>query len=202
MIMTARQKVLAYLRKNQPVSADQIGRALNMSSANARHHLSVLSSDGRCSVVGKQPVERRGRPLKLYGLSENLQGNNLALLSGSVLDQWLQGIPAASRDDAIRKLAGHLIPEMGPPSPHTPMAKRLVQIVEKLNGLKYQARWEAGSEGPRVIFGHCPYAAIIQEHPELCKMDGALLELIMGQSAQQMVKIGEKGSRICVFRVR
>ena len=50
-----------------------------------------------------------------------------------------------------------------------PIARRLNSSVEKLNQMNYHARWEAGPQGPRLIFGHCPYAALIGKHPELCQ---------------------------------
>ena len=64
---TARQKVLAYLKKNRLASAQEIARALHVTPANARHHLRILAADGRVTVVsaggegrgrkGKAPVE-------------------------------------------------------------------------------------------------------------------------------------------------
>jgi predicted ArsR family transcriptional regulator len=65
--------------------------------------------------------------------------------------------------------------------------------------MNYHARWEAGPQGPRLIFGHCPYAEIIEKHPELCRMDEALIRQLMGDSALQMFKIGTDGSVTCVF---
>jgi predicted ArsR family transcriptional regulator len=62
-----------------------------------------------------------------------------------------------------------------------PMPKRLSLLVEKLNEMHYQSRWEAGAEGPRVIFGRCPYAKVIAGHPELCKMDTAMLAISLGR---------------------
>ncbi len=82
-----------------------------------------------------------------------------------------------------------------------PMAKRLNLAVEKLNQMNYHARWEAGSQGPRLIFGHCPYAAIIEKHPELCRMDEEMLNKLMGDAAAQMFKIGKEGSSVCVFAI-
>jgi len=73
--------------------------------------------------------------------------------------------------------------------------------VEKLNQMNHHARWEAGSDGPRIIFGHCPYAAIIEKHPELCMMDEALLKEWMGQPTAQAAKAGKDGSSICVFAI-
>jgi predicted ArsR family transcriptional regulator len=67
--------------------------------------------------------------------------------------------------------------------------------------MNYHPRWEAGPQGPRLIFAHCPYAAIIQKHPELCRMDQHLLEKLMGDSAGQLFKIGKDASSICVFAI-
>jgi predicted ArsR family transcriptional regulator len=82
-----------------------------------------------------------------------------------------------------------------------PLAKKLNVTIEELNGMNYHARWEAGSEGPRIIFSHCPYAAIIGKHPQLCKMDQAMLSEWMGQPVRQILKLGKEGSSACVFLV-
>jgi predicted ArsR family transcriptional regulator len=79
------------------------------------------------------------------------------------------------------------------------VARRLNLSIEKLNQMNYHARWEAGSAGPRIVFGRCPYAALIEKHPELCQMDKALLRELMGQSADQVFKIGKDESSVCVF---
>ena len=67
----------------------------------------------------------------------------------------------------------------------------------------YHARWEAGPEGPRVIFAHCPYAAIIEGHPELCQMDRAALARYMGADVTQPARIDRDHSvDQCVFALR
>jgi predicted ArsR family transcriptional regulator len=83
------------------------------------------------------------------------------------------------------------------------MAKRLSMLVEKLNEMHYQARWEAGAEGPRVIFGRCPYAKVIDGHTELCKMDTALLGISLGRPMIQLQKndVGARGTCPFLFQV-
>jgi predicted ArsR family transcriptional regulator len=103
----------------------------------------------------------------------------------------------ASASVRIQALAKHLAGDAD--FSRNPIAKRLNLTVEKLNEMNYHARWEAGSQGPRIIFGHCPYAAIIEKHPELCKMDEFLLHELMGDPATQLFKIGKEGSSTCVF---
>ena len=200
-VTTARQKVMAYLKKNHAVSAAQIGRGLSMSAADVRHHLALLCSDGRAVQVGVLHKGGRGRPIKLYGLSENSSANNLGLLSDLILDIWLDTLPPEKMQEGMRALAEALIHSIGPPDIDIPVASRLAQIMDKLNELNYQARWEAGAEGPRILFGHCPYSAIIEKHPELCQMDAAVLAKFLGQSAQQKAKIGKGGNSACLFQM-
>jgi predicted ArsR family transcriptional regulator len=67
-----------------------------------------------------------------------------------------------------------------------------------MSEMNYQARWEAGAEGPRLILGQCPYTAIIEKHPELCKMDAAMLTDLLGRNVELRTKL----SPFCVFSVR
>ena len=190
LMTTARQKVLAYLMKTRAASAREISRSLKMSAADVRYHLRVLASDGRLEVMSVKPHEGRGRPEKVYSIPRAALGDNLSMLSDALLAE-------AGSSLQIEALAKRLAGESGFKS--QPVAKRLSLVIEKLNQMNYHARWEAGAEGPRVIFGHCQYAAIIEKHPELCKMDESLLKELMGQSAEQLAKIGRDKSLICVF---
>lgn len=190
---TARHKVLAYLNKTRTASAREIARALKMSTETVRHHLRMLVADGRLEAESARGHEGRGRPEKVYSIPRAALGDNLSALSDALLAE-------AGRSVRVEALAERLAGESD--FADYPIAKRLNLVVEKLNQMKYHARWEAGAGGPRIIFGHCPYAAIIEKHPELCKMDEALLKELMGQSAEQLTKIGRDGSLACVFAMR
>ena len=187
---TARQKVLAYFGKARTASAREISRALKMSAATVRHHLRVLTADGRLEITAVRGRDARGRPEKMYSLPRSALGNNLAALSDALFTE------AGSRV-SMEALAEHLVGEIS--SANQPLAKRLNLTVEKLNQMKYHARWEAGPEGPRILLGHCPYALILEKHPELCRMDQAMLQKLTGQPARQIFRIGKDGSTVCVF---
>lgn len=190
MMTTARQKILAYFAKSRSASTREIARALKMSPATVRHHLRVLSSDGRLEMTSVRGRDGKGRPEKIYSLPRAALGDNLAMLSDALLSE-------ASRSVRIEALSKHFIGESS--FANQPLAKRLNLIVEKFNQMNYHARWEAGSEGPRILFSHCPYAAIIEKHPELCRMDQSILQELMGQPARQVFRTGKDGSSICVF---
>jgi DeoR family transcriptional regulator, suf operon transcriptional repressor len=189
---TARQKILAFFSKTRFASAREVSRALKMSAATVRHHLRVLTSDSRLEMTSSRGLDGRGRPEKVYGLPRSALGDNLATLSEAIFEEAGTGIQ-------MEAIARHLAGDANLAS--QPLAKRLNLTIEKLNRMNYHARWEAGSEGPRLIFSHCPYAAIIENHPELCKMDEAMLKEWMGQPARQMFKIGKEGSSVCVFTI-
>ncbi len=189
-MLTARQKVLAHLKKTRSASAREIARALKMSAPNVRHHLSVLCSDGRVEFVSVNNREGRGRPEKLYSLSQAALGDNLSGLANALLTV------AGSRLNA-EAVASHIL-DAGQFA-NLPIIKRLELLVGKLNEMHYQAHWEAGAEGPRMLLGRCPYSQVIEKHPELCKIDAALLRVALGRPVTQLQK-NEAGVRgLCPF---
>lgn len=167
--MTARQRVLNYLTKNRTASAREVARGLKMSIATVRHHLRVLVADGRLEAESARGHEGRGRPEKVYSLPRAALGDNLSALAEALLSD-------AGSSVRVEALAKRLAGDAG--FAGQPVAKRLNLLVEKLNQMHYHAHWEAGAEGPRVLFGHCPYAAVVGGHPELCEMDANLLALL------------------------
>ena len=187
---TARQKVLTYLTKNRTASAREVSRALKMTAATVRHHLRVLSTDGRLEVDSERRRDGRGRPEKVYSIPRAALGDNLSALSKALLTE-------AGSKVKMDALARHLAGESDFVS--QPIAKRLNLVVEKLNQMNYHARWEAGAEGPRIIFGHCPYTAIIDKHPELCKMDGELLSRLLGRVVDRETRPETQKSGSCPF---
>ncbi len=52
-----------------------------------------------------------------------------------------------------------------------------------------------------MLFGHCPYAAVIDKHPELCLMDARMLGVQLGTTATQTAKIDSRpeGQAHCIF---
>ena len=189
---TARQKVLAYLMKMRTTSAREISRALKMSAPTVRHHLRVLVSDGRLEMTSVRGREGRGRPEKVYSIPRAVLGDNLSALSDVLLTETGSSV-------RVEALAKRLAGDVNIKS--QPVAKRLNLIVEKLSQMNYHARWEAGPQGPRILFGHCPYAPIIKKHPELCQMDAALLKELFGDEMEQIAKIANFQG-MCIFVTR
>ncbi len=195
--MFARQKILAFLKKQNIATATEIGTALRVTPANVRHHLSLLAADGLVEVVSLRGQGQRGRPQKVYRLGSAVLGDNLAPLAQALLGQISPEQMESTLEALGRALAGTL------PERSAPLMRRLALTVERLNAMRYQARWEAHLRGPRLVLGHCPYAAIIEGHPELCRMDAVLLQTLLGVGVEQIAKLEqtEMGNIYCIFRL-
>jgi len=208
---TSRQRLLEYVQAHRVVTVEDLSRALRMTRANARHHLAILREQRVVDLVGLRPAQGKGRPAQLYSLSEQTQRHNLDHLVSALLQELVLSKPDNVQHSAFRDLAQRMLadalPESGsqgaPPRLHPNLTQRLYTAVRQLNEFNYQARWEAHAMAPRLIFGHCPYAAILPKHPEMCRFDGVLLEEMLGSTVTQTAKLepDPRGAVHCVFRV-
>jgi predicted ArsR family transcriptional regulator len=198
---TTRQLLCEHLQLKRTATASELARALRVTPANIRHHLSALLSEGVVEKVGQQPAIGRGRPVQIFGLVEQTSRNNLVLLVKALLSEVGAERSALELETFFKRLAAHLIGSERPPA--RTLAQRYVQAIQHLNTMGYLARWEAHAKAPRVIFSHCPYAAVIEDHPELCLLDQYLLEALLSEDARQITKLEKTahGDRQCIFLI-
>lgn len=186
-MQTTRQRILHYLKTNHQATAVELSQVLDMTPANIRHHLSVLEKDGRVEVVGQNPPEGRGRPNHIYMPTRQAQDHALDSLAGALLDEIESQSSPTQRDKQLKKLARRLSGSSQPTK--TSITIRLGRSIQRLNELHYQAHWEAHPDGPQVFLNQCPYAQILDAHPELCQMDQYLLEHLLDAPVDQVEKI-------------
>ncbi|MBX3004734.1 MAG: helix-turn-helix domain-containing protein [Anaerolineales bacterium] len=195
-MQATRQRILDFLSARGSATAKQMALAFGMSSQNLRHHLEILEQ--RQLISASQPAGRRGRgrPQRLYALAPQAQPDGLAGLSRALLHGLPVGGKAAAR--SLRALAQRLL---GPRRPSGHGSQRLLAAMRQLEPLGYRPRWEARPEGPQVVLGHCPFSAIIAQHPELCQMDAYLLEELLDTPLEQISKLqtGPQGTPQCIF---
>lgn len=200
---TSRQRLLEFVQAQHLVSAQDVAQALRMTPANARHHLNILVEQGLVSIVGQRHPAGKGRPLLLYGVAAERLGHNLDQLNSALLSEVTQTMPVDVVAALLAGVAGRMA-GVGEESRPATLTRRLYAAVQRLNSLHYAARWEAHADAPRLILGHCPYAAIIEQHPELCQVDAHLLERLSGVAVTQIARRVEdhQGLRVCVFRLQ
>lgn len=165
-----------------------------LTRANIRYHLNELLHEGaiervHTSIGGLASV---GRPIQFYRLSTEEIPNNLPALCQALLSALEELNPGQTADEYLRAVAHAMVRKITNnqgEGANTSIVRRLGLAVRYLDIWKYRARWEAGASGPRILLRKCPYAVIINEHPELCQMDKFLLEKLTGLSLQQTTKM-------------
>ncbi len=200
---TARQRILAYLGQHTGSTALEISRALRVTSANVRYHLSILVGDGRVQCLGSRPEQGRGRPVQIFALSEAAVGNNLAGLVEVLFSIVRRDFPGNDLDVILKMIAERLIPAQ-PERPVGHITHRLTQVITLLNRYGYVARWEAHAQAPRVIFEHCPYAAVISKNPEMCRVDAMILSQHLDIQVEQNACLEKtsRGTSYCQFLIK
>lgn len=196
-----RQRILDYLSNHRAVTAEELSHALHMTAANVRYHLAILLGRGLVHVGGERPPQGRGRPAKVYSLPHHKMGENLGLLASALLKEAIDQEDTQAQKEFLTRIAGLIIGKFRPGSG---LSQQLLQAVRRLNELNYQSRWEAHADAPSVIFGHCPYASILADHPELCTLDAALLEEMLSNQVTQTAKLARDsdGGTYCMFKVK
>lgn len=196
-----RQRIVNILDQRETASVRELSRLLNVTPANIRHHLAVLIEQGSVKVVGFKENTSRGRPTAVYSLTQPALKDNLGLLSSLLLQKLQDSTHPSSQDAMLRWLAQRLASQF----PHILLnpTQRIYSAVQSLNQLNYDAHWEARVESPRIMLGHCPYAAILDEHPEMCQVDEYLIEHLTGDACDLIAKQAPtpSGRRHCIFRI-
>jgi len=197
-VKSTRQRLLDLIRNKPGATAAELSRALQVTQADVRYHLSNMIEEGLVITTGQDRRGRRGRPARQFSLTALALQDNFDLLSSALLTTSLDDLPPDAEATYLQRVASHLAGEF---TPRGPLAQRLVQAIEQLNTLGYQARWEAHADAPRMIFEHCPFAALRPEHPELCRLDTYLVEILVGDSVTQIESQAHLANEYCVFLV-
>jgi predicted ArsR family transcriptional regulator len=195
----ARHRIIEIFESRRNASAVEISRILNTTPANIRHHLSILLEEGVIEAVGERSLPGAGRPPVVYALSRQTQTYNLDGLAVAMLEDRLGGILDTNQTAILRSIAQKLV-KTGIPLKGN-LTQRLYQAIQRLNEMHYLAHWEARAEAPLIILGHCPYAPIIADHQELCRLDALLIEELLNIPVKQSACLVQdtNGSTYCMF---
>jgi predicted ArsR family transcriptional regulator len=201
-VKTTRQQIIEILGTRRAATVIELSRILHLTVADVRHHLNILAAEGVAEVLGRRISKGRGRPSLLYGLVEQAQQHNLDRLASALLSEIGRKIEELDYPDLLNRLAARLA--KSPSNSSRASTKRMNQAIQQLNEMNYQARWEAHSEAPHIIFSHCPYAAILSDHPELCRLDVQLLVTMLGSTVIQTAQLRPNplGIPQCIFVIQ
>lgn len=195
---STRQRLLKMLENRPGTTAGELSRALQVTQAGIRHHLSNMLAEGLIVSTGQQHSGRRGRPARQFSLAADAFIDNFDLLCSALLNTSLKNLSPSEQSAYLELVASHLVAGF---TINGPLSQRLVRTVNQLNALGYQPRWEAHVDAPRIIFERCPFAALRPQHPELCQLDTSLLGIMTGESITQVKSSAHLADGYCLFLV-
>lgn len=210
-IPATRERILVHLQENRVTTAQALSRMWGLTRADIRYHLNTLLEEGIIELVPRDPSQpvKRGRPAQQYRLANQSIPDNFAALSGALLAMLFEEIDAAGapeqlREKKLRRLAKQLAGEHTPAGntpPGAPLMQRFNQAAAYLTQHGYRARWEAHASGPRILLRNCPYAALLNDHPELCELDRCLLEQLLQMPLRQAARMNLSSGKPanCIF---
>jgi predicted ArsR family transcriptional regulator len=189
-----REHILAYLRQNHGASSLDMSRVFGHTPANVRHHLKILEARDLVVIVGERPSTGRGRPERIYALASEKGNPALTQLIKQLLNRT-----GNKSSFEMRKLAKRFFRLKEPYSGSS--SHRLAETMQIFEPFGYQPVWEATSSGPNIHLQRCPFAEIINEHPELCQLDAAGMKQILGEDVEQTEKLeaDQEGLLRCTF---
>jgi predicted ArsR family transcriptional regulator len=195
-----RGKVVTLLRRGGR-TVEGLARELDLTDNGVRAHLATLERDG---IVRQRGAVRRGsgggKPAYIYELTPEAEGL-FPKAYEPVLRQLLNilaGQLGPEESEALLRRVGRRIAE-GQPIPADGVRVRLETAAAMLNELGGLAELEE-RDGSSVIRGYsCPLAAVVSDHPEVCRMVEALLTELAGVPVYEHCDRGERPR--CCFEV-
>ncbi len=202
-----RQHILEILKERSHATVAELAENLGMAPVSVRHHLDILQGDNLIRVERLERTGSVGRPQQVYALTPEANEHfpdNFAALATGLLRQLKQMLPPAQVEHAFKAMAHDFCAAFVAAQPtDLPTEERLARVASFLNERGYLARWEEDDSRPGEYLLHkcnCPYANVSAEYSELCLMDQALVNELIGQPSARVASLAENGT-CCSYRI-
>ena len=184
--INTRDVVLRSIKSMNQATVDDLAAAAGVSPVTVRHHLNSLMSDG---LISAESIRRKvGRPYHVYSLSE--KGNELFpkkyfALSSRLLEELKERFPEDVVTELFESLVQRIVDEHRHEFEPLGFEARLDYVVQLLADEGFLAKWEKDGEDYKLTEYSCPFMGIGQQHVEICTLDTALIEAVMGSPIKQ-----------------
>lgn len=197
-ITSGSARVARSLLRDGPTTAATLAQRLGLTPQAVRRHLDQLSADGLIdsglrAPFGPAPVRGRGRPAKVFFLTEagrDLLENSYDDLAVDVL-RYLR---ETGGPEAVAAYASHRAADLI----HRYDGADLDELADLLTADGYAASVVPGAAGEPVQLcqHHCPVSHVAGEFPEFCEAETAALSKILGRHVTRLATIAH-GDGVC-----
>lgn len=180
-LSSTRGRLIALLRR-ETRTVDELAQMLQLTDNAVRAHLAALERDGLVRQRGVRRGSGSGKPAYAYELTDEAElffPKPYAAVLGELFDALESRMPTDQMEALLRDVGRRLGSAASPSGGGDPRA-RLEAAVTALNALGGLAELEE-RDGALSIRGYsCPLAAVVPEHPEVCRLAEAFVSEAAG----------------------
>lgn len=181
-------------------TVEELARELDLTDNGVRAHLATLERDGIVRRRGSVRSGGSGKPAYVYELipeAEDLFAKAYEPVLRQLLDVLDERVGPEELGSLLREVGSRIADERDVPADG--VRTRVEAAVGVLNELGGLAELEE-RDGSLIIRSYgCPLSAVVQDHPEACRMSETLLTELVGTPVHERCDRGERPR--CCFEV-
>lgn len=184
---STRERILQTLLTHPRSTITELADAVGINAISVRHHLISLQAEGLAAA--EEERHGVGRPRMVYFLTEKgLERfpTRYLRLTNRLLDQIKATLPSQDVASLFARMATNLADHYASQAQDLPLEERLDLVRDLLAEEGFTVDWEKQGDAYLVNEITCPYYHIGQHHPEVCKVDQALISAITSVPAEQI----------------
>ncbi len=201
----ARRAILSLLKREGPISADQLAEKLDVTAMAVRQHLYALSDDGL--AVYDEHAKGRGRPVKLWRATEKANAQFAdahSALASDLIGQMRKTFGENGLDKLLKLRTAeqekHYRSEIEPKRTLKARVDALAKIREREG---YMAEVKRDADGAWLLVeNHCPVCAAARACTGLCREEISLFQRVLGKDVrvERLTHILAGAGR-CTYRI-
>ncbi len=199
-----RRKVLELLKREGPMKADELGRALNITAMGVRQHLVALERDGLVAYTTEK--QALGRPSYRYELTE--RGDELFPRSYPQLaNNLLEAARVAFGDEGVDAIFSARNDQLASVYEGRCAGKALAGKVAELAALRteegYMADWERQDDDTFLLREHnCAICQVAKRCMRACTFELELFQRTLPEAEVTRQTHIMQGARTCTYVIR
>lgn len=202
--MGTRQRALltSLLEWKDGRSADELAASLGISRSAVHQHLTSLERDGYLEKL-MRPSQggRPGYAWRLTNKGVHLFPKQYAFFS----ELMIRGMKSSFGSDGLARVLEELGADIAKRYAQrlagaSSDAERMRIVADIMQELGYVARAESVDGKPEIDARNCVYHDLAAEHPEVCRLDLALIAALLGREIEH-AECMVRGGRSCRFRL-
>ena len=197
-----REAILAQIRNHGHATIRSLAESLGLAIPTVRHHVMVLEKDGM--VVGSEVRDGVGRPYLRYRLSEighESSPKKYDWLSNALISAIKTELGEAGLKKLFQSISARTMERYSPDVEGKTFQERAEIIEEILQAEGYVTQWGEDDGVPQLTLLTCPFHHVAVEHLEVCRLDGEIIEQVMGIPIRQVACIVQ-GDPTCKFNLQ